>query len=76
MVQATVRQWDEDEGWGIIDSEETPGGCWANFSVIEMPGYRFLTAGDSVTLEWEVGEQEGFDYVAVRITPSPETSKG
>lgn len=76
MIQATVRLWDEEEGWGVIDSEETPGGCWANFAAIEMPGYRFLTAGDSVILEWEPGEQDGFDYVAVRVTPSPETSKG
>ena len=28
----TVRVWHRDEGWGVIDSPETPGGCWAHFS--------------------------------------------
>jgi len=67
MTDATVRAWDEEEGWGILDSGETPGGCWAHFSVIEMPGFRSLTPGQKVTMEWESAEQDGFQYRAVRI---------
>ncbi|MFJ5535213.1 cold-shock protein [Streptomyces sp. NPDC093261] len=77
MTAATVRLWNADEGWGVIDSEETPGGCWASFSAIEMPGFRSLTAGDSVTLEWEaVEDQDGFKYVALRVIPSQDEPEG
>ncbi|MFF2997605.1 cold-shock protein [Streptomyces sp. NPDC057950] len=68
MTKAEVRVWHEEEGWGVIDSEETPGGCWVHFSAIEMSGFHFLSAGDHVTLEWEAGEQDGFQFRAVRVT--------
>lgn len=67
MILATVREWDDEEGWGVLDSAETPGGCWTHFSAIEMEGFRSLTAGEKVTLEWEAGEQDGFQYRAVRV---------
>ena len=67
MILATVREWDDDEGWGVLDSPETPGGCWTSFSAVEMEGFRFLTAGQKVTLEWEAAEQDGFQYQAVRV---------
>ncbi|WP_329526265.1 cold-shock protein [Streptomyces sp. NBC_01462] len=68
MTKAEVRVWHEEEGWGVIDSEETPGGCWVHFSAIEMSGFHFLSVGDHVTLEWEAGEQDGFQFRAVRVT--------
>ena len=37
MVAAIVREWHADLGWGVLDSPETPGGCWAHFSVIGTP---------------------------------------
>ena len=67
MILATVREWHDEEGWGVLDSAETPGGCWAHFSAIEMEGFRSLTAGEKVTLEWEAGEQDGFQYRDVRV---------
>ncbi|MGW1529923.1 cold-shock protein [Streptomyces sp. NPDC002159] len=67
MIEAMVREWDDEEGWGVLDSSETPGGCWAHFSAVEMPGFRSLVAGQKVTLEWESGEQDGFQHRAVRI---------
>jgi CspA family cold shock protein len=67
MTLATVREWDDEEGWGVLDSNDTPGGCWAHFSVIEMPGFRSLTPGRKVTMEWEKGEQDGYQYRATRI---------
>jgi CspA family cold shock protein len=27
----TVRVWHREKGWGVIDSPDTPGGCWAHF---------------------------------------------
>ncbi|MEV0978197.1 cold shock domain-containing protein [Streptomyces sp. NPDC049915] len=69
MTEAIVRVWHEEEGWGILDSKETPGGCWTHFSVIEMPGFRSLEGGQKVTLEWESGEQDGFQFRAIRVLP-------
>jgi cold shock protein len=72
MVLATVRFWRDDEGWGVLDSPETPGGCWASFAFIEMPGYRKLSNGQTVELEWEVPagvDYEGWPYFASRVTP-------
>jgi len=30
----TVREYDADEGWGVIDAPSVPGGCWVHFSAI------------------------------------------
>ena len=72
MVLATVRVWHQDEGWGILDSPETPGGCWTHFSCIDMPGYKSLTEGQAVELDWEVpagGDYEGYRFFASRVKP-------
>ena len=65
-----MRVWHEDEGWGVLDSAETPGGCWAHYSHIAMDGYKSATAGDVVALEYEAAEQDGFSYRAVRLWPA------
>lgn len=49
MVMATVHEWHEEEGWGVLDSPETPGGCWGHFSNIRMDGYRTLSPGQKWT---------------------------
>lgn len=67
--QGIVRMWQEDEGWGVVDLPDTPGGCWAHFSDIDTDGYRMLQAGQAVDVEWEAGQQDGFDYRATRIRP-------
>lgn len=64
-----VRFWKEEEGWGVIDCSETPGGCWAHFSVVAVEGYRALAAGQRVVLEW-AAHQDGFSYRAVRTWPA------
>lgn len=64
-----VRSWYSDEGWGVIDTEQTPGGCWAHFSNLAMPGYRSLKTGDAVNLEWEAADQDGFSFRATRLWP-------
>lgn len=65
---AHVRTWHRDEGWGIVDSPHTPGGCWVHFSHIQAAGYRELLPGQTVALEWENAEQDGFEYRATSIT--------
>ena len=69
--EAVVRFWLDEEGWGVLDSSATPGGCWAHFSAVESDGYRRLAAGESVDLEWERPgfDQDGYDYRALRVWP-------
>lgn len=45
MVIATVREWNDEEGWGVLDSAETPGGCFGHYSGIQGTGFRTLSAG-------------------------------
>ncbi len=35
-----VRQWLDEEGWGVIDSPDTLGRCWAHYSSVAVPGYK------------------------------------
>ena len=82
MTTATVREWHADLGWGVLDSPETPGGCWTHFSNIETPyvasvdggqvyQYKSLSAGEVVELEWETPGQDGYDYRAVAVRHRP-----
>ncbi|QPP07366.1 cold-shock protein [Streptomyces bathyalis] len=69
MVTATVREWSDEEGWGVLDSPETPGGCFGHFSDIRATGFRTLLPGQRVDLTWEAPGQDGYDYRAVSIAP-------
>ncbi|MFD1947185.1 hypothetical protein [Nocardioides aestuarii] len=64
----------------MLDSTETPGGCWVHFSVIvtpvirESPGvtlseHKSLTVGQAVDLEWEAPGQDGFAFMAAEVRP-------
>jgi CspA family cold shock protein len=70
-VDGVVREYDDREGVGVIDSLDTPGGCWFHFSMIEVPGWKTLLAGQLVrfTFESEV-EQDGFVFRALQVWPS------
>jgi cold shock protein len=70
MATATVRVWHAEDGWGVLDCPETPGGCWAHFSHVEMDGYKSLTPGQQVELEMEAVRQDGFDFRALRVIPT------
>lgn len=65
----TVRVWYDEDGWGVIDSDETPGGCWTHYSQVAAAGHRDLQAGQIVELEWEAARQDGFDFRALRAWP-------
>lgn len=65
-----VRSWDDEQGWGVVDSTATPGGCWAHCGAVAVPGHRTLAPGQDVELEWEPGPQDGYDFRAVRVWPA------
>jgi CspA family cold shock protein len=67
--EGRVREWDDDQGTGVIDSADTPGGCWVSFSSLVMEGFHSLSAGDPVTFTFETGPQDGLDYRAVLVWP-------
>lgn len=69
-VTAVVREWDEAEGWGVLDAPETPGGCWTHWSSIAVDGFRSLAPGQDVELEWERADQDGYSYRALRAWPA------
>jgi CspA family cold shock protein len=68
----TVRRWSTREGWGVIDTPDTPGGCRAQASVIQTDGDRELRAGQPVEVEWEAGDHDGFAYRALVVVPGDE----
>jgi cold shock protein len=67
--EGTVREWSDDRGWGVIDSADTPGGCWVHFSYIVTDGLGTLMPGDHVTFTYEALRQDEFDYRAVLVWP-------
>jgi cold shock protein len=69
-TQGRVREWHDDEGWGVVDSVETPGGCWAHYSSVLVAGYRRLAAGDDVRFSFEEIDQDGFSYRTVEVWPA------
>jgi CspA family cold shock protein len=69
LSEGIVCEWSYDHGWGVIDSADTPGGCWTHFSVIVSQGYRSLEPGSQVTFTYETPGQDGFGYRAVRVWP-------
>lgn len=67
----TVRTWFAEQGWGVIDSPDTPGGCWCHFSAVAVAGYRTLTPGHAVQVEWEtVVDQDGYRFRTTRAWPA------
>ena len=68
-VRGVILEWLPGEGWGVIDTPETPGGCWAHFSAVQMSGYRELRSGQHVRVHWERALQDGYSFRAVSVIP-------
>lgn len=72
-VDGVVREFDDEHGVGVLDSPETPGGCWVHFTMIQRPpGLRLtLEAGRSVTFTFEEMPmppgQDGYAYRAIEV---------
>jgi CspA family cold shock protein len=68
--RGTVHSWHDGDGWGVLDSESTPGGCWAHFSSVLTAGYRALQPGSVVEFEFEVADQDGYAFRAREVWPA------
>ncbi|WP_212709771.1 cold shock domain-containing protein [Rhodococcus sp. 14-2483-1-1] len=76
-TRAVVREFNGEEGWGVLDAPELPGGCWVFYSSIEGSGFRMPYPGQHVTVEYvdlvaEYGpeaEQDWYRYRAERVKP-------
>jgi len=67
MHTATVKSWNDEEGWGVLVSSEVNGEIWAHFSSIEGAGYGELVPGQKVTCGvQDLGEpfQDGYRFRA------------
>jgi CspA family cold shock protein len=62
-----VREFRLDQGWGIIDGSDVPGGCWVHFSAIVMDGDRRLTPGQWASFRAEAADQDGFNFRALKV---------
>jgi CspA family cold shock protein len=70
-VRGRVLRWDDDEGWGVLVSDEVSGTVFAHFAHIQMDGYRSLAAGQVVEFAYEPGRgQDGCDHAAVWVRPA------
>ena len=69
-IAGVVRVWHREQGWGVVDSQHTPGGCWLHFSSVLVPGYRELRAGQSVSLDYEATVQDGYSFRATEVWPA------
>jgi CspA family cold shock protein len=64
----TVRLWMDEDGWGVIDVPDLPGGCWAEASVVEgTDGSSGLRAGQTVDVDWTTPGPEGYDAKADHV---------
>ena len=64
----TIRLWMDEDGWGVIDLPDQPGGCWAEASVVEgLDGARALRAGQTVDVQWTTPGPEAYAAKAVRV---------
>jgi CspA family cold shock protein len=68
-----VRVWHDAEGWGVIDSKVTPGGCWAHSSSVLVAGYKALRTGQEVRFTFEAAEQDGYSFRTVEAWPADQT---
>lgn len=72
LVRAKVRWWSNEEGWGVLDAPEAPGGIFVHFSAIQMEGYKSLREGASVDVKLEGPlpfDQDGYRYRAEIVYP-------
>ena len=68
VTRGVVTVWHDDDGWGVIEIDESPGGCWAHVSRIHMRDFRAsLDVGEIVDVQIEPVGQDGYDHRAVSI---------
>lgn len=74
-----MKQWSDDEGWGVLVSPEVPGEVWAHFSQIvdDVDAYRSLSDGERVrfTCERYPPGQDGYFWRAIWVVALSEGSE-
>ena len=72
VVAGVIKWFDADEGWGVIDAPEVPGGCFVHFAQIRVDGFRQLYAGQQVRFTFEQPGflQDGCPFRALAVWPS------
>ena len=68
IVQGTVKFW-KPNGVGGIESTETPGDVHVLWSVIDMPGYHELRAGQLVEFQFVAQSFDSWHYRATWVRP-------
>jgi cold shock CspA family protein len=64
----TVKWWKDDKGYGAIACTVTaPWDIWCHFSAIDTSGFKSLTEGETVTVEYCRANQDSFRYIARRV---------
>lgn len=63
-----IRSWDAEEGWGVIESPETPGGCWVHSSAW-LSGDWDPPPGTPVEFTYAPGRQDGYAFRAIEAWP-------
>jgi CspA family cold shock protein len=70
LTRAVVKRWHDEEGWGVAEAPEAPGGIFIHFSFIEGEGYRSLRDGEQVELDLEGPlpfDQDGCSWHGLRV---------
>ncbi len=73
MTLGRVKEWSDDEGWGVLVSPEIEGTVFAHHIHIrgQGDGYRSFTAGEQVEFEYNDHGQDGCDYGTVWVERRP-----
>lgn len=67
--EGTVKWWDRARGYGAVSvGKIAPWDVWCGFSCIDADGYRELTPGESVQIDYYRADQDSFKYVASKVT--------
>ena len=66
--RGTVKWWRPAKGYGVISCDDiAPWDIWCHFSAIEAEGFRNLTEGEPVEVDFTRIDRESFKYVADRV---------
>jgi cold shock CspA family protein len=72
VIRATVKQWNDDEGWGVLTAPDVAEDIWAHFSAMSGDGARSVEVGETVAVvvvDRDGPIQDGYRYRAERIVP-------
>lgn len=65
-TRGVLRSWVEEEGWGVIDSPGTPGGCWVHLTHLAGAA----RVGEALEFTFEPADQDGYRFRALRAWPA------